>query len=588
MLQINTGKHFRSDVVRSHRLRGVLFGNVRMQDDARVETDAGTLLPADGASRPRSLVYEIEERLEGPIRAGAIASHTVTPFLAEFATVASFVLQATLAPDAATVTRMTAARPNPMLPAPPSAYVRGWFNETVWIDGSDGDRLSRVVRDLLGLDRVTFRAAMQAIRTFMSGLERLADDIGAAYTLLVSSIESLAQGFDGHVATWDQYDQAKRASVDAALEGADAEVAGRVRAAILAHEHQAATRRFREFAASHVQAGYFRDHPHPEDDPIGRAELRDLLDAAYHLRSRYLHELKALPTELSHPHVHREFVVVQDRAHPTFQGLSRLAREVILHFIATSPRIEREPLDYTLEQWGVIGARWSAEVWVGNAESLEPKHGRERLEALLWQASQALRGVEGAGISDVRPAIARAEELMPDMSPTERRRFVAFSFLYNLLVPPERRSPGFEAFHDERHADLLAPSGEALALHAVLGGVPAFDLPTHVEAHTAYHRRRNWPNGLRAPRVVESAMSLALAERCRAGGDDGKARAMLAFAVENSPGDAVVAGLERGFDSNLPIDWRPALFPLTATSSDDDAAGAAAEPSATTPAEKPE
>lgn len=581
MLQINTGKHFRSDVVRVNRLRGVLFGNVRMEDGARVETEAGTLLSADGASRPRPLVYEVDERLEGPVRSGAIASHTVTPFLADFATVASFTLRATLSADAATVTRMTATRPNPMLPAPPSAYVRGWFEETVRIDGSDGDRLARVVRDLLGLDRATFRAAMQAIRTFMSGLERLADDIGAAYTLMVSSIESLAQGFDGHVATWDQYDQAKRASVDAALEGADPEMAGRVRDAILAHEHQAATRRFREFAASHVEAGYFRDHPHPEDDPAGRAELRDLLDAAYHLRSRHLHELKPLPTEISHPHAHREWVLVKGRAHPTFQGLSRLAREVILHFIATSQRVEREPLDYTLEQWGVVGARWSAEYWIGSADGLEPKHGRERLEALLWQASQALRGVEGAGISDVRPAIARAEELLPGMPPTDRRRFVAFSFLYNLLVPPERRSPGFEAFHGEHHADLLGPSGEALALHAVLGGTPAFDLPTHVEAHDGYHRRRNRPNGLRAPRVVESAMSIALAERCRAEGDAGQARAMLAFATENSPGDAVVPGLERGFDPGRPIVWRPALFPLTAGATDD-AASDAAEPAAPT------
>lgn len=94
--------------------------------------------------------------------------------------------------------------------------------------------------------------------------------------------------------------------------------------------------------------------------------------------------------------------------------------------------------------------------------------------------------------------------------------------------------------------------------------VPAFDLPTHIEAHAAYHQRRNRPNGLRAPRVVESAMSLALAERCRVEGDIRQARAMLAFAVENSLGDAVLAALERRFDAGRPIDWRPALFPLTA------------------------
>lgn len=398
----------------------------------------------------------------------------------------------------------------------------------------------------------------------------------------MSSIESLAQGFDGHVATWEQYDQARRSSIDAALKGTDAEVVERVRAAILAHEHQAATRRFREFAASHLDANYFRDHPHPEDDPIGRAELRDLLDAAYDLRSRYLHELKALPTELSHPHLHREWVLVDGRAHLTFQGLSRLAREVILRFIATSPKVEREPFDYTLEQWGVVGARLSAECWVGRAEGLKPTHARKRLEALLCQASAALRLVEGAGITDVRPAIARAEELIPEMSPTDRRRFVAFSFLYNLLMPPELRSPDFDAFYDERHADLLESSGETLALHAVLGGELELDLQAHVEAHTAYLRRRNRPNGLRAPRPIESAMSLGLAERCRAEGDIAQARATLAFAVENAPGDRVLAELERGFDAERPIEWSAALFPLTAATGDD-AAHDPAEPTVDDP-----
>lgn len=521
MLQINTGKHFRSDVVRTNRLRGVLFGNVRMQDDGKIETEAGTLLSADGASRPRALVYEIEERLEGPILSGAIASHTVTPFLAEFATVASFTLRATLDPDEATVTRMTAGRANAMLPAQPSSYVRGWFDDLVRVDQGDGQLLRGVIHDLLGLERAKFRAAMQAIRTFMSGLARLADDLGAAYTLLVSSIESLAQGFDGHIATWDQFEQTRRSSIDAALEGADADVAARVRDAILAHEHQAATRRFREFATSHIDAGYFRNHPHPEDD---RSAGRNC-ETCWTPHTTYV---RATSTSLRRSRQNsairtstREWVLVDGRAHLTFQGLSRLAREVILRFVATGPKVEREPLDYTLEQWGVVGARWSAEYWIGGAEGLKPEDGRERLEALLWQASQVLRLVEVTGISDVRPAIARAEELIPEMSPTERRRFAAFGLLYNLAMPPELRSPGFEALQSGRHPDLPESSAENLALHAVFGGEPSLDLQAHVEAHAAYFRRRNRPNGLRAPRPIESAMSLGLAERCRAEGDVG-------------------------------------------------------------------
>ncbi|MCK1611491.1 MULTISPECIES: hypothetical protein [unclassified Bradyrhizobium] len=87
----------------------------------------------------------------------------------------------------------------------------------------------------------------------------MADDLNLAYTLFVTSIESLAQGFDGHVAEWSDYDSRKRNKIDEALKDASDEVAGGVRDGVLSNEHVALARRFRDFAMAHVAPSFFRE-----------------------------------------------------------------------------------------------------------------------------------------------------------------------------------------------------------------------------------------------------------------------------------------------------------------------------------------
>jgi hypothetical protein len=89
---------------------------------------------------------------------------------------------------------------------------------------------------------------MKAIRTYVTGLHRVADDLELAYTLLVASIESLAQDFDGHEGSWNDFDETKRKKIDQALADADVATADRVRAALVEIEHLALSRRFRDFA----------------------------------------------------------------------------------------------------------------------------------------------------------------------------------------------------------------------------------------------------------------------------------------------------------------------------------------------------
>jgi hypothetical protein len=64
-------------------------------------------------------------------------------------------------------------------------------------------------------------------------------------------------------------------------------------------------------------------------------------------------------------------------------------------------------------------------------------------------------------------------------------------------------------------------------VHLLLGTTPDWDVSQHDEVHRTYFRSR--PKGLRVPRPLEAGMTLALAERHRAGGDVDRARGGTAF-----------------------------------------------------------
>jgi len=340
MLQINSGKLYPNGVQRTNELRGVLYSNLRLirQEDGPIVTKAGRLLQVDAASLPRPLVYEVTEQFEDNIMAsGVLISHGVQPYLQDFAAVVSFVLRVTCTPDAELCARLLGGKRSLNVRTAPDKLVRRVFDKDVWFDQADDALLQSFVADLIALKRKSFLAAMKAIRTYVTGLHRVADDLELAYILFVASLESLAQAFDGHRAQWSDYDQAKRHRIDKALTSADDQIADRVRGAVLEGEHSALARRFRDFVLGHAPDAYF-----VEGNRVGapgRLDLRDALREAYDLRSKYVHRLSQLPNLLDAELSYSETIRSGHATYLTLEGLSRIARQVIMEFVARQPKV---------------------------------------------------------------------------------------------------------------------------------------------------------------------------------------------------------------------------------------------------------
>lgn len=562
MLQINTGKLFTRGVGFTNRLRGVLYSNVQLRGEDPIITAAGSLISTNALRDRRTLIFEMDERIEeGPTGPGALVSHGVDPFLIDFSAVASFGLNAIVSPDPAVVERLLSSQPSLAAYAPPKKFIKPCFEDQVWLQQDEIQAFVTFVDDLLALERRTFLAVMRAIRTYVAGLYRLEDDLGVAYTLMVSAIESLAQGFDSYHTVWADIDERKRRPVDAALKGASESTITGVRNAIISNEHAAIGRRYRGFVREHIGPDYFRIAPPGGGASMASFELDEALRQAYSLRSLYLHNLRTLPDELTRPFHHEELIYVDRSATLTFHGLARLTRHVIHAFVARGKRVDREPYDYHGEESGIQFMELAPQHWVGTP-FLDSKGARKRFEGFLSQLAGCMAKAPNAVLTDLRPMLDDVERLMPGASVQQQQAMLALHYLFNISVGEHQRSPTYPEFILRYEAIVAKPSLESLVTLTIADKLSVWDIETHQNLLDRYFAKRPTPKGLHAPRVFEIAICLALAERYRQAGTIDKMKAQIDRALEIGTQSPQLFNLEKSADVSTPIDWHSIIFPL--------------------------
>lgn len=561
MLQINTGKLFARGVGRTNALRGVLYSNLRLAYEHDLITAAGTLRETDGARGSRAIVFEIEERIEAQeIGPGVLHSHTVAPFLEDFSCVATFGLRGIVSSSPVTIERLLSNKSSPRYLAPPGQFIRRYFDDEIYVHSHEFEPFALFVEDLLALDRKSFLAAMRAIRTFVSALHRLTEDVSLAYALMVSAVESLAQGFDGHEPTWSNVNERLRKPLDIVLVNAPTDLAEGIRNSVSAFEHQSIKRRYRAFALKQINSAYFREGDALIGRPIARNEIEDALGNAYDFRSKYLHNLTELPDTLTHPFEHWEVTTVKRRPALTFQGLARLTHHVISSFIAHGPKIDREPYNYTFEQSGVVEMQWAPQYWIGKPLN-DPREARERLEGFFQQLVPALCREKNAQISDLRPILHDIENLLTVSSGKHQSALIALYATVVVCLPLAERPSKLNELISQYMPAGNPPSSETLIFATLFGSLNQWSIEDHTNAHDKYLAERSRPKGLHSPRIIDAAVSLKLAERYRQLKQYDRSKELIGLAVENLPGHPKLIALEQNFSQRASIKWQAALLP---------------------------
>ena len=466
MLQIASGKLFSGPPARQNELRGVLFSNVLILGKDTIETAAGRILPTSmGADGHGQLVYEFTEFMEQAPGAGVLVSHGIGPYLHDFAATVTLGLNVTCTVSAEETIRLIGQKRSTKVGSPPSGFIPRVFDEQVVCRDQDIAEFVEFVSGLIGLERKSYLAVMRAIRTYVVALHRLADDLDLSYTLLVASIESLAQSFDGFNAVWADYDERKRAAIDEALLGANEETGCRVREALLKTERTSLARRFREFAKTHIGGSFYRTEAENVEGPQSRADLDQGLREAYRIRSGYIHRAQELPRVLAMGRISGETVRLEEATQLTPRGLARVARHVIMEFVRRQPKVEKEEYDYRWEQHGIVRLPLAEEYWIGDTSDLEISSGAKRLGGFLNQLASCYSNKEGAKLSDLRPMLAKVERLMGSWSEEARRSFLVLYLLFNGIVSPEQRMAGAEGVQKRFGRETEVPCIENLVAH---------------------------------------------------------------------------------------------------------------------------
>ncbi|HLH72957.1 MAG TPA: hypothetical protein VKX96_06710, partial [Chloroflexota bacterium] len=195
MLQISTGKFFNTAKLHETPYRGVYYTNYKSFGCAKIETPVGVLLPSNLGSDVSTLTYEVVERIEAhpnsPV-AGEVISTGGDVVANDFAAVISFALGITCTTNADLTRRLIDPRGSSLGDAyAPTKFIPRIFDPSILFAKGDDEKLSAFVEKLVGLDRRHYEGAIRAIRRYVTGAHRIADDVNLAYALFVMSIESL-------------------------------------------------------------------------------------------------------------------------------------------------------------------------------------------------------------------------------------------------------------------------------------------------------------------------------------------------------------------------------------------------------------
>ena len=563
MLQICSGKLFQRDVEYKNYLRGIIYTNLRFDRDITIDTAAGSLLPTSYLGKSNSVIYELEELIESSgqgAQPGVLISHGIDPYLLDFSAVLSFALNCTASVDHTLTDRLLSNKRGVSTFSTPKKMVRRVFDEEIYCTESDEKLLIDFTKHLIGLERRTYLGVMRAIRTYVTGMHRISDDFVLAYTLLVASIESLTQDFDGHKPSWSDYDQRKRILIDSALSEASNETSEKVRNTLLDIEHTALSRRFKDFSLKYIKPSFYREEVQDILNPITSVDLPKALSFAYQARSQYIHNLKELPKQLTLVH-HTDTYRIDNQTLLTIQGLSRLARHVITEFIMQQATVKHEDYDYLYERAGITSFRTDPRYWVG-IPNIHPNSGSRKLEGFLAQLASQMAGVSNSMVTDLTELLTELESSIDGLRKGDKLPYIALYLIFNQLVPENQKMTNADNFILRFGKELTTPTPEALIFNLLSKGTTNWDIEAHYEGLKTYFKQRDNKLKFRIPKLFEAGLILLLAERYRLDGNLSKTKKLIAMAVENYPDHIELRRFEIDFSLNSQsIEWTIILLP---------------------------
>lgn len=460
MLQIITGKFFKSAERHVREERGVLYSNFSWVTS--IETRAGKFDPIDFRALQTTYIFSFTNQLEKRDN-DVLVSVGRAEIVDQFRVIAGFGLKAIFSNERTWVEQL--CRPV-TTGSEPAALLPRYFESRLHGANTECKEFSEFVDKLLSLRREDYRSILAALRAFNGALDVVGTNLDLAYSMLVYALESLAQKHQYYSPTWRDYDQTTRDKLDDLLKTLPVDTAEGIRFTLLSHSHLKLRVRFQDFITAHLGASYFTTESVGLKNPLRLCELSRALRNLYQARSNYVHELKPLMRHLSVSQIAADDVFRwEQEPHLTFAGLVRLVQHVVRSLVHHLPSVEHEDYNWRDDLPGIIRMHVAPQYWIHNAGGFTAVKAPRYFTGLL---SLILDLKRNEGICNMTAVLEKIEEMYSSGNKAQRRAMLALYGLYNGCIVPEGRRPNWVEFL-EKHADVVNdPCIEMMAFRIVL------------------------------------------------------------------------------------------------------------------------
>jgi hypothetical protein len=511
MLQVISGKFFKSDERFRHNGFGIAYSNYAWV--APIDTCAGRVEPVDTYRAVSSYVItymnQIEKAKDGKSVLVRIGDQEI---IEQFLLLLTFGLKALFHIDRATIEAHCRD-----VPATSNDYNVGGVVAAPFlssrISGNDAqiEALKHFITQVIGLQRKTYCAATNSLRSFSGALQLLRGNIDLAYSMLVYCIESLCQTHDDYLPRWEDYDEGVRRRIDKILERADATLAEQIRGALLYERNLKATVRFVDFAVAHIDDSFFTEKAVGRCFGLRRSQLVPALRNAYKMRSRYVHQLLPVESQVRYPLGHGDVFEMGNQPYLTFSGLLRVTHEVVTNFVLRQPQLEKEDYDWREDLPGVVRIKLAPQYWIGNPDSFKRDQAVRRLSGVLQNYEDAL--LNKSPLTDIRGVLSKCEESFAKMSQSQRRAALAMYVLYNRAIVPEGKCPDYEKYLELYKSELDELCIEMLVVKLKLGDDIPWDIDDCARCFADYLNGQFSKGSMRIPHITSVSLRLAIANR---------------------------------------------------------------------------
>lgn len=551
MLQVVTKKYFREGVpLHTTEHRRVLYTNRHVVTGKAVDLPVGSLQTSESLSAsPFAFTATVVEHLEAKEPDGSDAVLVATSgeeLIDDLAAVVSFRTNSLFSRDLDLVRRLISAQ-DPRERGSAGALFKDTFDADRFLPDAEIDELRDFMIALLDLRRGPYESVMRAIRQIVRATQRAVDDPTLAYVDLVAALESLAVSPD-EPPSWERLDGRKRKLIDKALEGADEDVAARVRSAVLEAEQAGARWRFEKFVLDHIGTEYLREEAVGQLRPMRGTDVVRALNEAYKIRSRSVHSLDELPEHVT---------ALNDQADTTWaptygvmftlQGLARLARHVIGNVVAWAPRGVDESFDWRTAVPGRLEMMLAPQYWLWQAAGFTHDSAARYFGGFADHVLGLWVG-EGEGVPPMDDVLDRIDELLRGTQPGPTKiAMVGLYCAWHGVVHPDFQRPNAQAFIDAYAQTLAEPSMVAFVTGLLCDQLPEWtDDQWRVLGQARRAERARSSQLSLAPRF-DAALHAVISEKLHLSGLADDALRFAGYAIEELPGEQLL------------LDWEAAL-----------------------------